>query len=64
MEHAMSETTEGLHADERRLAAILAADVAGYSRLMGRNEEETVRELEAHWLLSPARSGLFQTPND
>jgi adenylate cyclase len=44
----MSEATEGLHVDERRLAAILAADVAGYSRLMGRNEEETVRELEAH----------------
>ncbi len=35
-------------ADERRLAAILASDVAGYSRLMGRNEEETVRDLEAH----------------
>ena len=38
----------GLHVDERRLAAIMAADVAGYSRLMGRNEEETVRDLEAH----------------
>jgi adenylate cyclase len=24
---------------ERRLAAVLAADVAGYSRLMGRDEE-------------------------
>jgi adenylate cyclase len=48
MESAMSEAPEGLHVDERRLAAILAADVAGYSRLMGRNEEETVRELEAH----------------
>src|ERR1700733_14355810 len=48
MEYAMSEATEGLHVDERRLAAILAADVAGYSRLMGRNEEETVRDLEAH----------------
>lgn len=44
----MSEGPEALHVDERRLAAILAADVAGYSRLMGRNEEETVRELEAH----------------
>ena len=44
----MSEGPEGLHVDERRLAAILAADVAGYSRLMGRNEEETVRDLEAH----------------
>jgi hypothetical protein len=27
---------------ERRLAAILAADVAGYSRLMGRDEEGTL----------------------
>jgi class 3 adenylate cyclase len=44
----MSEAPEVLHVDERRLAAILAADVAGYSRLMGRNEEETVRDLEAH----------------
>jgi adenylate cyclase len=44
----MSEAPDGLRVDERRLAAILAADVAGYSRLMGRNEEETVRELEAH----------------
>ena len=48
LEYAMSEAPEGLHVDERRLAAILAADVAGYSRLMGRNEEETVRDLEAH----------------
>ena len=44
----MSEAPEGLRVDERRLAAILAADVAGYSRLMGRNEDETVRDLEAH----------------
>jgi adenylate cyclase len=28
---------------ERRLAAILAADVAGYSRLMGADEEGTLR---------------------
>jgi adenylate cyclase len=48
MEHAMSEVPEALHVDERRLAAILASDIAGYSRLMGRNEEETVRDLEAH----------------
>jgi len=31
---------------ERRLAAILAADVAGYSRLMGANEEGTLAELK------------------
>jgi class 3 adenylate cyclase len=48
MERAMSEAPESVHVDERRLAAILAADVAGYSRLMGRNEDETVRDLEAH----------------
>jgi adenylate cyclase len=47
-ENAMSQAQGGLHSDERRLAAILAADVVGYSRLMGRNEEETVRDLEAH----------------
>jgi TolB-like protein len=33
---------------ERRLAAILAADVAGYSRLMGVDEESTHRDLKAH----------------
>ena len=32
----------------RRLAAILAADVAGYSRLMGANEEGTHARLQAH----------------
>jgi len=48
MEEAMSEAPEGLHVDERRLAAILAADVVGYSRLMGRDETATVRDLEAH----------------
>src|SRR5215471_18492900 len=33
---------------ERRLAAILAADVAGYSRLMGLDEVGTARTLRAH----------------
>jgi len=32
---------------ERRLAAILAADVAGYSRLMGADEEGTLAVLRA-----------------
>ncbi len=32
----------------RRLAAILAADIAGYSRLMGQDETATVRDLKAH----------------
>jgi len=32
----------------RRMAAILAADVAGYSRLMGADDEGTVARLKAH----------------
>ena len=32
----------------RRLAAILAADIAGYSALMGRDEDATVGDLKAH----------------
>ncbi len=31
----------------RRLAAILAADVAGYSRLMGADEESTLERFKA-----------------
>jgi class 3 adenylate cyclase len=33
----------------RHLAAILAADVAGYSRLMGADEEGTHERLKAHF---------------
>jgi adenylate cyclase len=33
---------------DRRLAAILAADVFGYSRLMGADEEGTLAQLKAH----------------
>src|SRR5215471_2974251 len=33
---------------ERRLAAVLAADVAGYSRLMGLDEVGTARTLREH----------------
>jgi adenylate cyclase len=32
----------------RKLAAILAADVAGYSRLMGNDESGTVRTLTTY----------------
>jgi adenylate cyclase len=38
----------GLPRIERKLAAILAADVAGYSRLMGVDEEGTLAQLRAH----------------
>jgi adenylate cyclase len=42
----------------RRLAAILAADVAAYSRLMGADEEGTHERLKAHLheLVDPNRS--------
>ncbi len=33
---------------ERRLAAILAADVVGYSRLMGEDEKGTLDAVRAH----------------
>jgi class 3 adenylate cyclase len=44
---------------ERRLAAILAADVAGYSRLMGADEEGTLGRLKAlrRELLDPTIAG-------
>jgi len=37
--------TSGREQPERRLAAILAADVAGYSRLIGADEEGTLGRL-------------------
>jgi adenylate cyclase len=39
--------TGGRNRAERRLAAILAADVAGYSRLIGANEEGTLDRLKS-----------------
>jgi class 3 adenylate cyclase len=43
----------------RRLAAILAADVAGYSRLMGADEEGTHERVQAHLreLIEPKIAG-------
>ena len=42
-------------ASTRRLTAIFAADVAGYSRLMGADEEDTHERLQAHFqqLINP-----------
>ena len=40
--------TGGRERIERRLAAIFAADVAGYSHLMGQDEVGTLRTLTAH----------------
>jgi TolB-like protein/class 3 adenylate cyclase len=55
---------------ERKLAAILAADVAGYSRLTGADEEGTMRRLRAlrAELIDPAiqtnRGRVFHTAGD
>jgi TolB-like protein/class 3 adenylate cyclase len=55
---------------ERRLAAVLAADVAGYSRLMGGDEEGTLAELKAirKSLVDPAisehRGRIVKTTGD
>jgi adenylate cyclase len=57
-------------AASRRLAAILAADVAGYSRLMGADEEGTHERLKAlrHELLDPKiaehRGRIVKTTGD
>ena len=55
---------------ERRLAAVLAADVAGYSRLMGRDEEGTLAQFKAlrKTLLDPTiaahRGRIVKTTGD
>src|SRR5215813_12403698 len=46
--HAVGSTALATERVERRLPAILAADVAGYSRLMGADEEGTLAQLKAH----------------
>jgi TolB-like protein len=43
----------------RRLAAILAADIAGYSALMGADEARTVRDLKAHQAVVLPMVGQF-----
>jgi hypothetical protein len=43
---------------ERRLAAILAADVVGYSRLMGGDEEATLATLNAYPLAESKQSEM------
>ncbi len=44
----------------RRLAAIMAADVAGYSRLMGEDEEGTTRMLVEHRKVMDALIGKYE----
>jgi TolB-like protein len=55
---------------ERRLAAILCADVVGYSRLMGTDEEKTLGVLKGHRrelidpLIDQHRGRIFKTTGD
>ncbi len=55
---------------ERRLSAILAADVVGYSRLMGADEDGTLQALKSHRaaLVDPAianhRGRIVKTTGD
>ena len=55
---------------ERRLAAIFAADVVGYSRLMGADEEKTLAALKGHRrelidpLITQHRGRIFKTTGD
>lgn len=54
---------------ERKLVAILAADVAGYSRMMHVNEETTLATLSAHRaiiddLIAAGRGGISGTAGD
>ena len=54
---------------ERRLATILSCDVAGYTRLMGTNEEATVQALRGHRavfdaLLKQHHGRVFNTAGD
>src|SRR6201993_5261614 len=54
---------------ERKLAAILSADVKGYSRLMGEDEEATIRTLTAYrqvmtTLIQQHRGRVVDSPGD
>src|ERR671931_1108341 len=54
---------------ERKLAAILSADVKGYSRLMGEDEEATIRTLTAYrtvmtTLIEQHRGRVVDAPGD
>src|SRR5258708_25219244 len=52
---------------KRKIAAIFAADIAGYSRLVAEDEEETLRRLASYRqgtddFIAKTRGGAFYTP--
>jgi class 3 adenylate cyclase len=67
--HNESPSSDGQAPIERRLATILMADVFGYSKMMGENEEQTVRIFRGHRavfgeLLQAHRGRVFNTAGD
>jgi len=65
----MDKDTLGEQPIERRLATILMADVANYSAMMGKDEEQTVQVLRGHrqifdQLLQAHRGRIFNTAGD
>jgi len=65
----VEEPVEESQVVERKLAAIFAADVAGYSRLMGLDEVGTLRRLQAYRvildrLIAAHRGRIFNTAGD
>lgn len=69
MESESHSARSGPSAVERRLATILMADVFGYSKMMGEDEERTVAILRGHrevfeQLLKAHRGRIFNTAGD
>ena len=65
----MADEPDHAPALERKLATILSADVAGFSRLMAENEEQTLRIFRAHAevfqeLVALHRGRIFNTAGD
>ena len=53
--HAMAESDAAARGLERKLATILSADVAAYSRLMAEDEERTLQTFRTHKEVSNCR---------
>src|SRR5262249_979339 len=67
--HVMAESDTAADGLERKLAAILSADVAAYSRLMAEDEERTLQTFRAHKevfekLVQLHRGRVFNTAGD
>jgi class 3 adenylate cyclase len=67
--HAMAERDVAAGGLERKLATILSADVAAYSRLMAEDEERTLQIFRAHKevfekLVELHRGRVFNTAGD